>query len=280
MRSQSRFSHTDNRTRWPRLGAIIGLVALSVLPVAAEGQNAIVRSDPTQLEINVGQIATLNVVLADAQNVYGIDVSATFDPQVVEVVDADPAKDGVQASPGAFPMPDFVARNIADNQAGTLRYAITQVNPTEPVNGSGVIFSVQFRAKASSGQSAFTIGPVEVADRTGAMLDVQLESGVIRIVPAEEATPTQPTAPAALVNTPAPESPAVNPTAALTKAAASATVSTEPTQVSPQQPAVAPTDDATQGATQAAGKKPVSPILLLAGLVVIVAVAAFVIARR
>ena len=32
----------------------------------------------------MGQIATLNVVLADAQNVYGIDVSATFDPQLVE----------------------------------------------------------------------------------------------------------------------------------------------------------------------------------------------------
>ena len=163
---------------------------LTVLPAAAEGQNAIVRSDPAQLEVNAGQIATLSVVLADAQNVYGIDVSATFDPQLVEVVDADPAKEGVQATPGAFPKPDFVARNVADNQAGTLRYAVTQVNPTEPVSGSGVIFTVQFRAKAPSGQSAFTIASVDLTDLDGIALGVQPESGMIRIMPAGQATPT------------------------------------------------------------------------------------------
>jgi hypothetical protein len=159
-------------------------VLLSVLPAAAAGQNAIVRSDPAQLEVNAGQIATLSVVLAYAQNVYGIDVSATFDPQLVEVVDADSAKAGIQATPGAFPKPDFVARNVADNQAGTLRYAVTQVNPTEPVSGSGVIFTVQFRAKAPSGQSAFTISSVDLTDLDGIALGVQPESGMIRIVPA------------------------------------------------------------------------------------------------
>lgn len=170
----------------------MGLMINFVLPVAAESQNAIVRSDPAQLEVIAGQIATLSVVLSDAQNVYGIDVSATFDPQMVEVVDVNPAKDGVQATPGAFPKPDFVARNIADNQAGTLHYAITQVNPTEPVNGSGVVFSVQFRAKVPSGQGTFTITSVDLTDRDGIALGVQPESGTIRIVPVGQTSPTAP----------------------------------------------------------------------------------------
>lgn len=170
------------RLHWPGFALITGVLVLSFLPVAAEGQNATVRSDPVQLEVSAGQTATLTVMLADAQSVYGIDVSASFDPQLVEVVDTDPAKDGVQMMPGTFPQPDFVARNVADNQAGTLRYAITQVHPTEAVTGSGPIFSVQFRAKASGGQAPFTITSVEMTDRDGIALDVQSENGVIRVL--------------------------------------------------------------------------------------------------
>lgn len=166
---------------------------LSILPAAAEGQNAVVRSDPVQLEVNAGELATLTVVLADAQSVYGIDVNATFDPQLVEVVDADPARDGIQMTPGTFPKPDFVARNVADNQAGTLHYAITQVHPTEAVNGSGGVFSVQFRAKAPSGQSPFTLTLVELTDRDGVALAVQPENGMIRVLPSGQAASFTPT---------------------------------------------------------------------------------------
>lgn len=196
--TQGRFSKPHKRIRWPRIAVIAGLLLLSVLPVAAEGQNAAVRSDPAQLEVNAGQIATLTVMLADAQSVYGIDVSASFDPQLVEVVDADPAKEGVQMTPGAFPQPDFVARNVADNQAGTLRYAITQISPTEAVSGSGPIFSVQFRAKAASGQAPFTITSVEMTDRDGIALAVQPENGVIRVLPAGGTAPPTATSTATL----------------------------------------------------------------------------------
>lgn len=172
------------------LGAILGLLLLASLPAAgAQDQAAVVRSDPALLEIGGGQTVTLNVVLAGAQEVYGIDVRATFDPQLVEVVDADPARAGVQFSPGTFPQPDFLVRNEADNQAGALHYAITQVNPTEPVNGAGVVFSVQLRAKGASGEGSFTISAVDLTDRDGALLAVQPESSVIRITSAGAVTP-------------------------------------------------------------------------------------------
>ena len=98
-------------TGWRQVAVILFLALLSALPASAQGQTAVVRSDPAVLEISPGQVATLTIILADAQDVYGIDVRATFDPQRVEVVDADPAKDGVQLAPGTFPQPDFVARN-------------------------------------------------------------------------------------------------------------------------------------------------------------------------
>ena len=163
--SQRRFKRTVG------IGALIGLTLLLALPVAGQGESAVVRTDPTVIEVAAGQTATVQFVLADAQNAYGIDVHATFDPKVVEVVDADPGADGVQMTPGDFLRPDFVVRNVADNEKGTLRYALTQVNPTQPVSGTGVIFTVQFRGKAA-GETALTLAPVELADRQGQLLPV------------------------------------------------------------------------------------------------------------
>jgi hypothetical protein len=98
-------SKTCRQRRFKRtvgIGALIGLTLLLALPVAGQGGSAIVRTDPTVVEVAAGQTATVQFVLADAQNACGIDVRATFDPKAVEVVDADPGADGVQPTPGDF----------------------------------------------------------------------------------------------------------------------------------------------------------------------------------
>ena len=77
---------------------------------------------------------------------------AKFDPAVLEVVDANPAQDGVQIVPGSFLKPDFVVRSLADNAAGTIWYASTQVSPTLPVSGTGVLFSAVLRAKVAAAE--------------------------------------------------------------------------------------------------------------------------------
>lgn len=197
---QSLFHHKPHPLRRRLVGivsivSIVGLALLLALPVAAQGQEAIVRIAPAVAEVTVGQTVTLEFELSDARNAYGIDVRATFDSKVIEVVDADPDTDGVQLNPGDFLRPDFVARNTADNAAGTLRYALTQVNPTEPASGTGVIFTVQFRGKAA-GESALKLEPVELADRQGQLQPVTIQGGVIKVVAGQAATqaiaPTQP----------------------------------------------------------------------------------------
>lgn len=169
------------------LAAIIVLAACCALPAAAQG-DAILRGEPAVLEIAVGESAGLNIVLADARDVYALDVRATYDPQVVEVVDADPGQDDIQLVPGTFLRPDFVARNGADNTAGALRYAITQVNPTAPASGAGVVFTVQFRGK-TVGEMALAISPVELADRQGRSLPVTAQSVTIRVVASQAPAP-------------------------------------------------------------------------------------------
>ncbi|MBI5879015.1 MAG: hypothetical protein HZB53_15295 [Chloroflexi bacterium] len=181
------------------------LIALAtVAPMQAQG-GATARPDPPTLEVGLGQQETLNIVLEDAQDVYGIDVRAKFDPAVIEVVDADPSKDGVQMTPGTFIKPDFLVRNTAENVTGTLQYVTTQVNPSPPVSGRGIVVSVLVRGKALGKQTAFTISFVEIADRTGRKLPVRGQAGNIVVVQPKPPTPT-PTAQATATPTAAPSS--------------------------------------------------------------------------
>jgi hypothetical protein len=152
--------------------------------MAFDETGALVRPQPALLEMSEGAIATLDIVIENAKDVYGIDVRGRFDPAIIEVVDADPNKEGVQIKPGAFPKPDFLVRNAADNRVGTLQYVTTQLNPTLPVNGSGIVFSIQFRGKAH-GETALTIDSVQMADRLGRALAVRATHGRIKVTQAE-----------------------------------------------------------------------------------------------
>jgi hypothetical protein len=280
VRTNQRHTLHSQRLRWIGLGVMMGLLLLVGRPVAnAQEQAAVVRIDPGVIEVGPGQAVMVTVVLADAQDVYAIDVRAAFDPQLVEVVDADPAREGVQFSPGTFPRPDFLVRNEADNQAGTLHYAITQVNPTEPVNGNGVAFSVQLRAKAASGEGRFTISAVELTDRDGVLLAVQPESSLIRVIPGGQVEPTAappaaPTATSPATAIPPSSSPTVPPPAPATQAApavpaAAPTLSSspEPAVAAPPadtpasaplapEPASTPADSSTSGAAEPAAATP------------------------
>ena len=170
---------SDRNVYWKRIAGSLGisfgvtLLALAVLFIVARAQgqaDPIVRPDPAFITATAGQTVTVEFVVEGVQDLYGADVRAKFDPAVLEVVDVNPAQDGVQILPGSFLKPDFVVRSVADNAAGTIWYASTQVSPTLPVSGTGVLFSAILRAKAGAALSPITISSVELVDRTGRAL--------------------------------------------------------------------------------------------------------------
>ena len=86
---------------------------------------------------------------SDIQGLYGFELQLTFDPAVVEVVDADASSPGVQIGPGDFLSPDFVVQYRADNQAGKVEFVVTQLNPSPAKSGSGALLTVPFRGLAA-----------------------------------------------------------------------------------------------------------------------------------
>jgi hypothetical protein len=167
---------------------ILGWITSLVLTSGFQSGNVLVYANPARLEIGAGQSGILQILVADASNIYGVDLQARFDPAVVEVVDADPAATGVQVNPGTFIKPDFIVRNLADNGTGTLSYVVTQLNPTPPASGRGVLFSVEFRGKTAGTNARFTITSAGIADRGGIKQPVTLQGAELVVVPPEHST--------------------------------------------------------------------------------------------
>jgi hypothetical protein len=174
------------------LSAWITMLILTAGFPAGNSQDgeALVCTDPVRLEIGAGQIETLQILLMNADKIYGIDLQATFDPAVVEVVDADSEQTGVQMQSGVFPKPDFSVRNLADNKTGTLRYVVTQLKPTPPASGTGIILMVHFLGKTQGSSSKLTFTTAVIADRRGNKQPVTTRWAELVIVAPKPSTPT------------------------------------------------------------------------------------------
>ncbi|MBN2551068.1 MAG: hypothetical protein JXB15_18040 [Anaerolineales bacterium] len=155
----------------------------------AQSTPVTVRVSPATILVALNQSVDLAIEVVNVQAMYGFDIQLTFDPAVVEVVDANPDLDGVQIALGAFMDPGFAIINRADNTAGTLQFVMTQLNPSEAKTGTGNLVVVKFKGKQSGKTSPVTLVKVDIAQRDGTKLPTALVSGQISVV----ASPPGPT---------------------------------------------------------------------------------------
>lgn len=246
-----------DRKAWLHLLALVLFVAVSPVGGALAQGNARVTLSPASATVGEGQTAAVQVWVRDVQDLYGLDIRLQFDPAAVEVVDEYPQQGGVQVRPGDLLNVDFIIRNTVNNEEGTIWYALTQVNPSAPVSGSGVAFVILFRGKRAGLTSALAFTNAQLATRTGAMIPCTPEDGAIRVVQAEQAppTPTQappPPEPTILMPTPT-NTPIGAPTATPTR---TRTPTATPTFASTLESTATPTSVSTAAATATQASTP------------------------
>ena len=225
-----------NRKHWQVLArlrllicALLLLLSLSSPPNAAAmhfapAVDTIVRCE--QLVYNSPITSNLNVDLyiENVTDLYGAEMRLTFNPAAMQVVDADPGTSGVQILPlSGFLSQDFVVKKVADNNAGTIWYAATQLNPSPPVSGTGAVVRVIFQP-VITGTFTLTFTYQKLATINGEQIPATTQNCTL-IFESNPATPTQPPA----TQTPVP------PTATPTQPPATQTP--EPTATPTQPPA-------------------------------------------
>ncbi len=164
-----------------KLITILALLATASLAFPAAAAAPTVSLGNAVLEVAAGQTAPLSVAVTDVQDLYGMEIHLRFDPAVIQVVDADPGKAGIQIAAGDFLSADFVAQNQADNQVGSIDYAATQVNPKEPRSGSGALLVIQFQGGAAGRTSQLEVTNGILTTRDGDVLPVTFTSGEVRV---------------------------------------------------------------------------------------------------
>lgn len=164
-------------SRSPRSLAAVALFTLVVLVTIAAGrlraapaQATLVRCDPVAFGAEIGETVTFAIYVENVVELYAADVQMSFDPSVAQVIDANPDRGGTQIEIlDDFLSSDFVVRDRADNVAGTIWYANTQLNPTEPVSGSGPLARVTMQS-LGPGFFNMVITSQELATNTGAVI--------------------------------------------------------------------------------------------------------------
>ena len=163
---------------------LTGLVVLLAVLVLATSVSA--KAAPTTVVVDnyvvtVGQEFTVPVRIANVANLYGYDVRVPHDRAMLQ---------GVRVDHGGWLKPGFVIRQGFYEWAGSgcngycAWYAMTQLRPSLPVSGSGVLIRITYRALQPG---VITLQPwAQLSAPGGVPIAVTTQSGTVTVVAAQD----------------------------------------------------------------------------------------------
>jgi hypothetical protein len=239
---------------WRVMVVCFSLVLLA-MPLRAQSA-ARVSITPAEAQVRNGETVQLTVQVTDVQGLYGVDITVRYDATTLEVIDANPGGT-VEVTQGTFLDSGTTVLNSADNTAGVIRFAMTQLNPSEAKSGSGSLIAFAVRAKRAGATAALTVEKADLANRDGILISTALVGGRVIVAPAAQPAPGVTVIPTQTPNpnTPAtavpPTSPPATATALPTGVTAAPTAINAPAAQATQSNATAAASTAQSGSTQA-----------------------------
>ena len=159
-----------------RIWQVVILTVL-MLGTSCAPSGPVIKVEPSVSSIPVNNTALAPVQVENIAKLTAFEVHLSFDANVLEVT---------ELNDGGFIQPDFVIQNTFDNIAGTIDYAVAQIN-RPPANGSGTLFEIVFRAKAR-GQSPIRFretpaapAGVLLSDSNGMAIQISLTNGNVNV---------------------------------------------------------------------------------------------------
>ena len=194
--------------------------------------DTLLRFEPADTEVAIGGSTEVAVRVEDARSIGWAEIVVKYDPEILEVVDADPDIGGVQIELGPFLNPDSAGRNTVSPERGEIELA--QEAAGDAVSGSGVLARITFSGKAL-GTSDIWFADVLLEDDGGQDLPESRERGSVAVVP--DASDAATASPAATVTATAAVSPTAtsspSPTATRAETPAAGATATQPSSPLP-----------------------------------------------
>ncbi|MGI6741018.1 MAG: cohesin domain-containing protein [Brevefilum sp.] len=118
---------------------LLGLVFAPLGDAFAQGQTSARGGIFKDVELKPDGRAEVPVEIRGVNELYAADIEIRFDPNVIQIEDANPDVDGIQPALGTFLDAGLVLYNRVDNQEGLVQFVMTQANPSEPKSGDGIL---------------------------------------------------------------------------------------------------------------------------------------------
>jgi LysM repeat protein len=156
--------------------------------------------NPGTVSLGVGETATVEVWADGVGGVNTLSVAVTFDPALVQIVDADPATEGTQAAPGD--LMGEVLENRVEGDRLTYRAA---VQPGAAAKDTGILVSLTLQGVAP-GTAVLEVSDVAAQDAAGNPLTVDILSNGLVTVGGAASQPVE-EQPSPVAETPIPSAP-------------------------------------------------------------------------
>lgn len=234
-----------------RFWLLVSILAalLAGAPAFAQGAT-VVRVDPSTQSVQVNNTVNICIKVDNVSNLTAFELHLSFNAVVLEVTGM---------TNGGFVAADFIAQNTFDNTAGTIDYAIAQMNRA-PAQGSGTLLCITFRAKANGSSTVTTRatpaapGGLLLSDQNGTAIQASWQPGSINVGPSTSITDTPTSTSTSITNTPTHTSSPITNTPTNTSASITNTPTHTPTNTStptitstPSTPTSTPTPTGTLG---------------------------------
>jgi LysM repeat protein len=156
-------------------------------PALAQGAT-VVRVEPAATSVRVNDTFNIFIKVDNIANLTAFELHLSFNPGVLEVTGL---------TNGGFVLADFTAQNTFDNAAGTIDYAVAQMN-RPPAQGNGTLLTIAFRAKANGSSTVATRSTpaapsgLLLSDQNGMAIQASWQPGTINVIdtPSTTNTPT------------------------------------------------------------------------------------------
>jgi hypothetical protein len=146
-------------------------------PTSQPGQ-PVVGPRPQNLTL-CGSAQSMVIAVEDVTNMIGFEVVITYDPDVVQVVDANAGQPGVQVAVGSAFAGGFVGQNQVDTAAGRISLA-TILLGGDNVDGDVDLMTINWQPQ-SAGTSPVTLANVSLVDLDAREIPTQEVNGSIQV---------------------------------------------------------------------------------------------------
>ncbi len=142
--------------------------------------SATVRVNPTNLQTTLCSLReTSNVVVENISNLVGVQLELSYDPTVIQVIDADRSRRGVQVRFDSTFTVESISRNEVDTSRGRIFFTANLLGG-RTINGTNGLIAIDWRPQRV-GNSAVSLTRAILTNAANQTISATLQSGAVQV---------------------------------------------------------------------------------------------------